>query len=198
MFGLARHASWYDGIPGRLARPLYRRVAADVAAAGLPDGAFVLDAGTGPGAVPLLIAQQRPALIVEGIDLSAAMIGTARRNAARAGVLGDRLSYQVADVAALPHPDASVDLVVSSLSLHHWADARAGLTEIRRVLRPGGQAWIYDVRRVLGRTSARLAGHGIDAPVESLGPGFTPSLRPGDLLAALGGRLVGRLTLNRP
>lgn len=50
--------------------PLYRRVAADVAAAHLPAGAFVLDVGTGPGRVPLLIAEGHPQLQVEGIDPS--------------------------------------------------------------------------------------------------------------------------------
>src|SRR5947209_18846092 len=80
MFGLARHADWYDSVPGRLAHPLYRRVAADVAAAGLQDGAFVLDVGTGPGRVPLLIAERCPSLLVEGIDLSERMIARAARS----------------------------------------------------------------------------------------------------------------------
>jgi ubiquinone/menaquinone biosynthesis C-methylase UbiE len=38
----------------------------------------------------------------------------------------------------LPFDSASFDLVVSSMSFHHWADQRAGLGEIRRVLAPGG------------------------------------------------------------
>ena len=77
MFGLAHHAGWYDAVSGRLARPLYRRIAAEVAGAGLPDGATVLDVGTGPGRVPLLIAERCPTLIVEGLDLSEEMIGRA-------------------------------------------------------------------------------------------------------------------------
>ena len=77
MFGLAGHAGWYDKGPGRLARPLYQRITADVAGSGLPDGAFVLDVGTGPGRVPLLIAERCPSLVVEGIDLSERMIARA-------------------------------------------------------------------------------------------------------------------------
>ena len=46
------------------------------------------------------------------------------------------ISFQVADVADLPFDDRSVDLVVSTLSMHHWADPAAGLRETVRVLRP--------------------------------------------------------------
>jgi SAM-dependent methyltransferase len=43
-------------------------------------------------------------------------------------------------------PRRSFDLVVSTLSMHHWADPTAGLTEIGRVLRPGGRALVWDFR----------------------------------------------------
>jgi SAM-dependent methyltransferase len=49
-------------------------------------------------------------------------------------------------VAALAFPDASFDLVVSTLSMHHWADPAAGLAEIGRVLRPGARALVWDFR----------------------------------------------------
>ena len=70
------------------------------------------------------------------------------------------LRFQVADVAALPFADNSVDLVVSTLSLHHWDDPAAGLNEIVRVLGPGGQAWIYDFRTALTATQR-------DSPADS-------------------------------
>lgn len=122
---------------------LYRRIVRDVAAAGLPAGAFVLDAGTGPGRVPRLLAEKRPDLRIEGFDVSERMIAHATAHAP-AGV-----DFRVADVAHLPYGDGAADLVISSLSLHHWPDREAGLAEVRRVLAPGGRAWIYDLRRVL-------------------------------------------------
>ena len=64
MYGLARHARHYERWAGVFAQPLYRRVVADVAAAGLPPGATVLDVGTGPGTLPLLVAQRSPHLSV--------------------------------------------------------------------------------------------------------------------------------------
>lgn len=196
MFGLARHAGWYDSLPGRLARPLYRRVAADVADAHLPVGALVLDVGTGPGRVPLLIAEGHPHLQVEGIDPSREMIDRAKRTAASADRHCARLRYTVADVAHLPHAEGSVDLVVASLSLHHWADVPGGLCEIQRVLRPGGQAWIYDVRPVLNRAATPARAQGLAISVEPLGRRHTDRLvRSRSLTNALLGRLLAQLRI---
>jgi ubiquinone/menaquinone biosynthesis C-methylase UbiE len=52
----------------------------------------------------------------------------------------------VGDVASLAFPDGSFDLVMSTLSMHHWADPSAGLAEIARVLRPGGRFLVWDLR----------------------------------------------------
>jgi ubiquinone/menaquinone biosynthesis C-methylase UbiE len=75
-------------------------------------------------------------------------------------------------VAALPHDDASVDLVISIASAHHWADVDAGLRELRRVLRPGAQAMIYDVRPVVRAAVSSARGMGMRASAQPLGLGF--------------------------
>jgi ubiquinone/menaquinone biosynthesis C-methylase UbiE len=55
------------------------------------------------------------------------MIARAQANADRPGNADQRLpSFLVGDVAALAFPDESFDLVVSTLSMHHWADPAAG------------------------------------------------------------------------
>ena len=156
MYGLARHARHYERWAGLLAQPLYRRVVADVAAAALPPGATVLDVGTGPGRLPLLIAAQYPHMSVSGVDLSAEMIARATAAADVRATPGARpISFRIADVTHLPFDDRSVDLVVSTISMHHWADLAAGLREVVRVLRPGARAWIYDLRPMV-RRAARL------------------------------------------
>ena len=81
------------------------------------------------------------------LQLDPAMIARAQVNADRLGD-GDqrRPSFLVGDVAALGFPDESWDLVVSTLSMHHWEDPTAGLAEIGRVLRPGARGLVWDFR----------------------------------------------------
>ena len=180
-----QRADRYDRLANHLTRPLYQRVAADVAAAGGAEAGSVLDVGTGPGRVPILVARALPGWRVEGVDLSGPMVDRARRNAVEAG-LADRVTFTVGDAAALPYPDGSFDLVVSTISLHHWADAEAGLREVRRVLRPRGQAWIYDFRLwyALGRAEAAARVAFPDRPV------LREPVRGGPLRLRLVGRVV--------
>jgi SAM-dependent methyltransferase len=133
----------YDTLSRLLLGPFRERIAADVAAVA-PDGARVLEVGCGPGYLSVQLARQHR-LEVTGLD--PAMIARAQANTDRAGNRGGRRpSFLEGDVAALAFPDRSFDLVVSTLSMHHWADPAAGLTEIGRVLRPGGRALIWDFR----------------------------------------------------
>ena len=138
-------AAAYDQMSRLLLGSFFGRIAADVAAAA-PAGARVLEVGCGPGRLSIRLARQH-GLDVTGLDLDPAMIGRARANAAHPGNGGDRWpSFLIGDVAALAFPDGSFDLVVSTLSMHHWADPTAGLAEIGRVLRPGGRALVWDFR----------------------------------------------------
>jgi ubiquinone/menaquinone biosynthesis C-methylase UbiE len=165
MYGFARHATGYDLLSGVLARPLYRRVVADVIESALPARSVVLDVGTGPGRVVRLIAAACPEVDVTGIDLSPEMIARATSTAKTTSTRN--LRFEVADVAALPFADNSVDLVVSTLSLHHWDDPSAGLNEIVRVLAPGAQAWIYDFRTALRAPHRLSSGLNADVALES-------------------------------
>jgi ubiquinone/menaquinone biosynthesis C-methylase UbiE len=84
---------------------------------------------------------------VTGLDLDPPMIARARVSTDRVpNGEGRRSEFLVGGVAALAFPDRSFDLVVSTLSMHHWADPTAGLAEIARVLRPGARALIWDFR----------------------------------------------------
>jgi len=135
----------YDALSRLLLGPLFGRIAADVATVA-PDGTRLLEVGCGPGQLSIRLARQH-GLEVTGLDLDPAMISRARANAHRAGNgQGRRPSFLVGDVAALAFPDRSFDLVISTLSMHHWADPAAGLAEIGRVLRPGGRALVWDFR----------------------------------------------------
>lgn len=50
------------------------------------------------------------------------------------------------DLASPPFPDGSCDRAVGTVLMHHWADPMAGLAEIGRVLKPSGQALVWDFR----------------------------------------------------
>jgi SAM-dependent methyltransferase len=139
-------AALYDALGHRLLLgSLLDRIAADVAATAA-DGARVLEVGCGPGRLSIRLAR-RYGLEVTGLDLDPAMIERARANAERSED-GDecRPEFIVGDVASLSFPDGSFDLVISTLSMHHWADPKAGLADIGRVLRPGGRALVWDFR----------------------------------------------------
>jgi ubiquinone/menaquinone biosynthesis C-methylase UbiE len=148
----------YDRHAGRVFRGVYRRVAEDVAVAA-PTGGAVLDAGCGSGRLAVEIAKRRPDLRVRGVDLERGMVEAATRHAERENV-ADRVEFTVADLADLPLPDESVDLIVSTASLHHWAEVGAVIASLDRVLRPDGRIWIYDFRWVPA-ASVRAASAGL-------------------------------------
>jgi len=153
MFGLVNRPEQYRRLTSGPFRRVHARVVTDVITAGLPAGARVLDIGTGPGRVPISIAETDTSLRVDGVDLSVKMIAHARRTLADSDA-HDRVTFSAGDAAALPYPDETFDLVVSSMSQHHWADVPAAMREIRRVLRPDGRAWIYDARIALHRAKS--------------------------------------------
>jgi ubiquinone/menaquinone biosynthesis C-methylase UbiE len=107
------------------------------------------DLGCGPGYLAIELARRAAGLHVTGVDLSDAMLAQAITNARLAGV-AHQIDFRTADVAALPFPDASLDLAVSTLSLHHWDDPKPIFDEIARVLRPDGAFLIFDLRRDVG------------------------------------------------
>jgi ubiquinone/menaquinone biosynthesis C-methylase UbiE len=157
------HGETYDQYTAKLFGGIHRSVLEDVAATA-PAGGTVLDAGCGSGRLTVLIAHRRPDLQLRGIDLESGMVQVAARRAAQENLAG-RVQFTAADLADLPLPDDSVDLIVSTASLHHWSDVAAVLASLDRVLKPGGQMWIYDFRlvpaaRVL--TAARNLGSRVD------------------------------------
>jgi ubiquinone/menaquinone biosynthesis C-methylase UbiE len=106
-----------------------------------------LDAGCGPGQFTIMMAERLPDAEVWGIDLAPTMIELARQHAAKSPAAA-RLHFEVADVARLPFPDNHFDAALSSGSIKHWPDPAAGLSEIHRVLAPGGRAFIGEMNRV--------------------------------------------------
>lgn len=95
----------------------------------------VLDVGCGPGTITVDLARLLPQGGVVGID-RAGIVDQARTHAAEAGV--GNVTFEQADVYALPYDDGSFDVVHAHQVLQHLADPVAALREMRRVARPGG------------------------------------------------------------
>jgi ubiquinone/menaquinone biosynthesis C-methylase UbiE len=128
---------------------LLRRLAIDRSLAlfgEAPIARNAVDLGCGPGHLVVELAAAAPGLRVTGIDLSTPLLGEAQRRAIEAG-LAHQVDFRTGDASAIPLGDASVDLVISTLSLHHWDDPVAVLDEVARILRPGGHFLIFDLRR---------------------------------------------------
>lgn len=125
----------------RMVRDYYESVASQVLER-VPAGR-VLDIGTGPGRLPIAIASKNKYVRVTGLDLSPDMIRMASRLAAKKGL--SNVDFKAGSASELPFGDREYDLVISTLSFHHWKEPERALDEIYRVLREGSEAWIYDI-----------------------------------------------------
>jgi len=103
----------------------------------------IVDIGCGPGGLLLKIAEREFREILLGIDISSAMTYIARRNALRRG-LYSFVDFIVADAHLMPIRNGSIDLILSIGTLHHIKDPEELFKEVKRVLRKGGEAWIYE------------------------------------------------------
>jgi ubiquinone/menaquinone biosynthesis C-methylase UbiE len=155
----------YDLVTHLLFRGRYDEIAAAIAAEA-PDGASIVDLGSGTGEVLVRLANLAPSLELTGVDVDPEMVARAQAKAVGAIRAGGRLpTFVVADAGALPFPDASVDVVVSSYAVHHLPDRHAARAEILRVLKPGGRAIIWDVVAPHGDPAGQEAPAGHHAPV---------------------------------
>jgi SAM-dependent methyltransferase len=110
-----------------------------VAALGLSPGSYVLEIGFGNGRMVPEVVGQAENIRYAGLDISSTMVAEAERfNAAL--VAADRASFYPGSAEHMPFPDNSFDCVFSIGVAHFWSAPSLALSEIRRVLRPGGRS----------------------------------------------------------
>jgi ubiquinone/menaquinone biosynthesis C-methylase UbiE len=121
----------------------------------LSSGETILDVGCGTGSLAM-VAKQRvgPTGHVFGIDASPEMVARATRKARKRGV---DVTFMKAFAETLPFADAHIDVVFSTVMLHHLSKTtrQQAAREIHRVLKPGGRILVVD----FGRSEAKQ--HGI-------------------------------------
>jgi ubiquinone/menaquinone biosynthesis C-methylase UbiE len=97
----------------------------------------IIDVGCGTGRLLRAAAVRWPDAQLFGVDPAERMVSEANR-------LNPKAVFKLASAESLPFPDQSADIVLSSLSFHHWAIQKKGIQEIARVLRPGGLFCLAD------------------------------------------------------
>jgi arsenite methyltransferase len=129
------------------------------AVADLAEGETVLDLGSG-GGIDVILSAKRvgPTGLAYGLDMTDEMLALARRNAEEAGV--KNAIFLKGMIEQVPLPADSVDVVISNCVVSLSTDKAAVLTEIARVLRPGGRIGVSDVVAEDGLTGRERAERG--------------------------------------
>jgi ubiquinone/menaquinone biosynthesis C-methylase UbiE len=134
-------AKWYATNTGKdmaQYRTLARSLSEDLA-----PGSAVLEVAPGPGYLAIDLAKTGKASVT-GLDISKSFVAIARRNAAREGVTVD---FQLGNASAMPFTPDSFQLVVCRAAFKNFSEPVKALTEMHRVLRPGGKAVVIDLRK---------------------------------------------------
>jgi len=119
----------------------WRRRAADLAALGPGDSALDIATGTGDLAFELASRVGSSGRVV-GADFSERMLEIARQKGA---VSGEAIRFESADALSLPYADDSFDAATVGFGARNFADLERGLSEMARVVRPGGRVVILEI-----------------------------------------------------
>ena len=125
--------SW---LQGHFFARVHQAVLSLVAEEGEPES--ILDVGCGTGRLLRVARTRWPKVQLIGVDAAEGMVEVARQ-------LAPDVTFHVGQAEALPLPDASVEVALSTTSFHHWSDHAAGVREVARVLLHGGRFFLADI-----------------------------------------------------
>jgi ubiquinone/menaquinone biosynthesis C-methylase UbiE len=134
-------ARWYGRNSGKNIE-VFRKLARSVAGR-LDSGASVLEVAPGPGFLAIELAKLGRFRVV-GLDISKTFVAMAAANARDANV---QVEFHLGNASAMPFAEESFDLLVCRAAFKNFSEPVGALDEMYRVLKPGGQALIIDLRR---------------------------------------------------
>ena len=140
---LGYDANEIDGLPAEVTES-FSGVGNPLSLGSIATGQAVLDLGCGAG-LDSILAARRVGLsgTVVGIDMTTEMLDKAKRNAVAAGV--GNTGFHLGEADDLPIEDEAVDVVVSNGVFNLCLEKPKVLSELRRVLRPGGHLQMADI-----------------------------------------------------
>src|SRR5271157_4627721 len=156
-------ARWYSSNTGKNIEE-FKKAAQDIAHR-VPSGNDVLEVAPGPGFLAIELAKLGSYRIV-GLDISKSFVCIATENATNAGV---EVTFQEGNASSMPFESNSFDFVYCRAAFKNFSEPVQALNEMYRVLKPGGEAVIHDLRRD-GSPDA------IKAAVKEMGLGWINSL----------------------
>ena len=124
----------------------------------VPPRAKVLEVAPGPGYFAIELAKFGDYQIT-GLDISETFVAIAKARADNEGV---RIDFRQGNASAMPFRDAKFDFLLCRAAFKNFSDPIGALEEMHRVLKPGGQAVIIDLRRDASLDSIRHAVNGMN------------------------------------
>src|ERR1700733_3024195 len=149
-------AKWYAALTRKSLedfKALARRTAEQI-----PPRSSVLEVAPGPGYFAIELAKLGDYRIM-GLDISQTFVEIARANAAKAGV---RVDFRRGNASAMPFDDETFDFLLCRAAFKNFSEPRRALEEMHRVLKPGGQALIIDLRGDASNESIKEAVNGMN------------------------------------
>jgi len=144
-------ARWYASLTKKSLEDF--RALARRAAERIPPPRSVLEVAPGPGYFAIELAKLGNYQIT-GLDISETFMGIARANAAKAGV---RVDFRHGNASNMPFANESFNFLLCRAAFKNFSEPQRALEEMHRVLRPGGQALIIDLRADASQTSIHKA-----------------------------------------
>jgi ubiquinone/menaquinone biosynthesis C-methylase UbiE len=142
-------AKWYNKTARRDAE--FKALAGKVSKT-IPAGSHVLEVAPGPGFLSIELAQSGK-YQVTGLDISRTFVEIARSNARQAGV---QIDFRLGNASDMPFADETFNFIICTAAFKNFTQPVQAIAEMYRVLTPGGQALIADLRRDASRADVDL------------------------------------------